>query len=96
MDRTKLWIVFAPPPALVGIGAGGALVHFDGPRGIVGCPSISLAQALRMPHKHNAARRHHIPKMSFTTGCGFPALPGWGSTHDQAKTWDCRVDATVL
>ena len=42
-----------------------ALVHFDGPRGMVGCPSISLAQALPMPHKHNAARRHHIPKMSF-------------------------------
>jgi len=28
-----------------------------------------------------------------TTGCGFPALPGWGSTHDRAKTWDYRVDA---
>ena len=42
-----------------------ALVHFDGSRGMVGCPSISLAQALPMPHKHNAARRHHIPKMSF-------------------------------
>jgi Transposase DDE domain len=41
-----------------------ALVHFDGPRGMVGCPSISLAPALPMPHKHNAARRHHIPKMS--------------------------------
>ena len=27
--------------------------------------SISLPQALPMPHKHNAARRHHIPKMSF-------------------------------
>ena len=43
----------------------GALVHFDGPRGMVGCPSISLAQALPMPHKRNAARRHHIAKMSF-------------------------------
>jgi hypothetical protein len=32
---------------------------------MVRCPSISLAQALPMPHKHNAARRHHIPKMSF-------------------------------
>ena len=42
-----------------------ALVHFDGPRGMVGCPSISLARALPMPHKHNAARRHYIPKMSF-------------------------------
>jgi Transposase DDE domain len=42
-----------------------ALVHFDGSRGMVGCPSISLAQAAPMPHKHNAARRHHIPKMSF-------------------------------
>jgi hypothetical protein len=42
-----------------------ALLHSDGPRGMVGCPSISLAQALPMPHKHNAARRHHIPKMSF-------------------------------
>ena len=30
-----------------------------------GCPSILLAQALLMPHKHNAARRHRIPKMSF-------------------------------
>jgi len=29
-------------------------------------------------------------------GCGFPALPGWGSTHDQAKTWDCRLDAMAL
>ena len=35
------------------------------PAGMVGCPSISLAQALPMPHNHNAARRHHIPKMSF-------------------------------
>ena len=26
---------------------------------------MSLAQALPMPHKHNDARRHHIPKMSF-------------------------------
>ena len=42
-----------------------ALGHFDGPRGMVGCPSISLAQALPMPYKHNAARRHDIPKMSF-------------------------------
>jgi hypothetical protein len=42
-----------------------ALVHFNSRRGMVGCPSISLAQALPMPHKHNAARHHRIPKMSF-------------------------------
>jgi hypothetical protein len=47
------------------LGTSLALVHFDGLEAMVGCPSISLAQALPMPHKHNAARRHHIPKMSF-------------------------------
>jgi hypothetical protein len=40
-------------------------MHFAGPGGMVGWPSTSLAQAAPMPHKHNAARRRHIPKMSF-------------------------------
>src|SRR5277367_3703226 len=31
---------------------------------MVGCSSISGSDRL-MPHKHNADRRHHIPKMSF-------------------------------
>src|SRR3984893_15745992 len=31
---------------------------------MVGCPSLSGPDCL-MPHKHNADRRHHIPKMSF-------------------------------
>jgi hypothetical protein len=30
------------------------------------------------------------------TGCGFPALPGWASTNDQAKTWDCRVNTMLV
>src|SRR3954465_1758675 len=32
--------------------------------GVVGCPS-SLVLIIPMPHKHNADRRHHIPKMAF-------------------------------
>jgi len=40
-----------------------ALVHSAGP-GIVGCSSFS-GSSTPMPHKHNADRRHHIPKMSF-------------------------------
>jgi hypothetical protein len=31
-----------------------------------------------------------------STGCGFPALPGWASTNDQAKTRDCRVDTMLV
>jgi adenylate cyclase len=45
----------AQPDQLIRFRIGIALVHFDDPRGMVGCPSISLAQALSMPHKHNAA-----------------------------------------
>ena len=41
----------------------GALVHLAGP-GMVGCSSLSGSDR-PMPHKHNADRRHHIPKMSF-------------------------------
>jgi hypothetical protein len=38
-------------------------VHLDGP-GMAECsPSPELI--IPMPHKYNAARRHHIPKMSF-------------------------------
>jgi len=40
-----------------------ALVHSAGP-GMVGCSSLSGSDR-PMPHKHNAGRRHHIPKMSF-------------------------------
>ncbi len=40
-----------------------ALVHSTGP-GMVNCSSLSGSSA-PMPHKHNADRRHHIPKMSF-------------------------------
>ena len=32
---------------------------------MVGCPSTFFPGHL-MPHKHNADRRHHIPKMLFT------------------------------
>jgi len=32
---------------------------------MVGCSSISLVLTAPLPHKHNADRRHHIPKMSF-------------------------------
>src|ERR1700692_1945527 len=32
---------------------------------MVGWPPISSVLAAPMPHKHNADRRHHIPKMSF-------------------------------
>jgi len=32
---------------------------------MVGCSSISLVLTAPMPYKHNADRRHHIPKMSF-------------------------------
>ena len=32
---------------------------------MVGCSSISLVLTAPVPHKHNADRRHHIPKMSF-------------------------------
>jgi hypothetical protein len=42
-----------------------ALVHFEAPRGMVGWPPISSVLAAPMPYKHNADRRHHIPKMSF-------------------------------
>jgi hypothetical protein len=40
-----------------------ALVHLAG-RGMVWCPSLFGSDRL-MPHKYNADRRHHIPKMSF-------------------------------
>ena len=40
-----------------------ALVHSAGP-GVVGWSSFS-GSGRPMPHKHNADRRHHIPKMSF-------------------------------
>ena len=30
------------------------------------------------------------------TGCGFPALRGWTSANDQAKTRECRLDAMIL
>jgi transposase len=36
-------------------------------------------------------RRRFLP-----TDCGFPALPGWASTNDQAKTRDCRVDTMLV
>jgi hypothetical protein len=42
---------------------GQALVHLAG-LGMVGCSSLSGSDR-PMPHKHNADRRHHIPKMSF-------------------------------
>src|ERR1700726_3797553 len=32
---------------------------------MVGWPPISSVLVAPMPHKHNADRRHHIPKMSF-------------------------------
>jgi hypothetical protein len=32
---------------------------------MVGCTLSSLVLIIPMPHKHNAGRRHHIPKMSF-------------------------------
>jgi hypothetical protein len=41
----------------------GALVHLAGPW-VVGWSYFSGFDPL-MPHKHNADRRHHIPKMSF-------------------------------
>ena len=34
------------------------------PLGVIGCRS-PLVLTPSMPHKHNADRRHHIPKMSF-------------------------------
>jgi hypothetical protein len=40
-----------------------ALVHSASPW-MVGCSSFSGSDC-PMPHKHNAGRRHHIPKMSF-------------------------------
>ncbi len=40
-----------------------ALVHSAGP-GMIGCSPLSGSDR-PMPHKHNAGRRHHIPKMSF-------------------------------
>src|ERR1700688_5077895 len=45
------------------MGLKAALVHSTGP-GMIGCSSLSGSGA-PMPHKHNADRRHHIPKMSF-------------------------------
>ena len=37
----------------------------EGLKRMVGCPPIPLSKLVPMPHKHNADRRHHIPKMSF-------------------------------
>src|ERR1700688_2149590 len=45
------------------MGLKAALVHSTGP-GMIGCSSLSGSGA-PMPHKHNADRRHHIPKMAF-------------------------------
>jgi hypothetical protein len=35
MDRTELWIAFAPTPALVGIGAGGTLHSYSAWRNFI-------------------------------------------------------------
>jgi hypothetical protein len=59
-------------------------VHFDGPRGMVGCPSISLAQALPMPHRDNAARRQHIPKMSFK-------VQNWPAYEAGLRQWQADI-----
>jgi hypothetical protein len=40
-----------------------ALVHMAGPR-VIGWSPVSGSD-IPMPHKHNADRRHHIPKMAF-------------------------------
>ena len=52
-----------PSSRLVGMDNATALVHSAG-LGMVGCSSLSGSDR-SMPHKHNADRRHHIPKMSF-------------------------------
>src|SRR4051812_21459757 len=49
--------------ARITLGQNEALVHSKGPEGMVGC-SFPL-RGRPMPHKHNADRRHHIPKMAF-------------------------------
>jgi len=53
-----------PAPELFRSGRQFAGVGALGVSGIVGCSSFSGSSFL-MPHKHNADRRHHIPKMSF-------------------------------
>ena len=52
------------PTYVVSVCSSLALVHSEGPEGRVGCPPIS---SLGPPDaaKHNADRRHHIPKMAF-------------------------------
>jgi hypothetical protein len=39
------------------------LVHFESPEGVIGLPFPRPDRP--MPHKHNADRRQHSPKMSF-------------------------------
>ena len=49
--------------SVIGMRSEGALVHLAG-SGIVGRSSFS-GSSIPMPHKYNADRRHHTPKMSF-------------------------------
>jgi hypothetical protein len=55
--RTKLYRDFPIE------GSHGALVHMAGSRG--DRMAFPLVLIIPMPHKHNADRRHHIPKMLF-------------------------------
>jgi len=52
-----------------------ALAHLSGP-GMVGCSALSRSD-YPIPHKHNARRPHHIPKMSFKVQNWAAVLSGW-------------------
>ena len=47
-------------------------------------------------HKRDALPCYKGFKTYQPTGCGFPALRGWASANDQAKTRECRLDAMIL
>jgi Transposase DDE domain len=63
LERREPGLWFARQQATVSYPANVALVHFLC-RGTVECRSLSWSWP-PMPHKHNADRRHHIPKMAF-------------------------------
>jgi RNA-directed DNA polymerase len=66
-----------------------ALVHMAGPR-VIGWSPLSGSD-IPMPHKHNADRRHHIPKMAFKVGsmqtCGVCSDLGRFCSHGTRVGW---------
>jgi hypothetical protein len=64
----------------------GTLVHSTGLT-VIGCSPPSGSD-LPMPHKHNADRRHHIPKMAFKVQ-NWPAYEAGLRRRGSLTLWMC-------